>query len=147
MGEFKPIRLEKNLNFMAIKMIDTEKIEELADLLQYASKKAEIASEQLKDIKELEISAKEATEQLKRQSENLEKKIAEVVAEKVLTNLSPFFANSKRIRESAEAIHQANIKIQQVYLKTQNSSSKILIIITSILSLIAGVATVNLYAK
>jgi septation ring formation regulator EzrA len=128
-------------------MIDTEKIEELADLLQYASKKAEIASEQLKDIKELEISAKEATEQLKRQSENLEKKIAEVVAEKVLTNLSPFFANSKRIRESAEAIHQANIKIQQVYLKTQNSSSKILIIITSILSFIAGAATVYFFAK
>ena len=147
MGEFQPIRLEKNLNFKAKKMIDTEKIEELADLLQYASKKAEIASEQLKDIKELEISTKEATEKLRKQSENLEKKIAEVVAEEVLTNLSPFFANSKKIRESAEAIHQANIKMQQVYLKTQNSSLKIRIIITSILSFIAGIATVYFFAK
>ena len=88
------------------------KIEELADNLRFAATQTEQAVEELKAVKDVEIGLKEATERIKKQSEELEARIAKSVTEKVLANLDPFFENSRKIRESAEAIHQANINIQ-----------------------------------
>ena len=94
------------------------KIEELADSLQFAATQTEKAVEELKAVKDVEIALKEAANQIKKQSEELEARIARSVTKKVLDNLNPFFENSQKIRESAEAIHIANIKIQQVQQKS-----------------------------
>jgi len=93
-------------------------LESLSDSLKFAGIRAEQATEELKAVKDVEVSLKEAANQIKKQSEELEQRIARSVTEKVLANLDPFFENSRKIRESAEAIHIANIKIQQVQQKS-----------------------------
>jgi len=89
------------------------KIEELADNLRFAATQTEQAVEELKAVKDVEIGLKESADRIKKQSEDLEARIAKTVTERVLANLDPFFENSQKIRESAEAIHIANISIQK----------------------------------
>ena len=112
------------------------KIEELSDSLQFAATTANETIKNLKETKEIEIDLRVTVEQLKKQSEELEKRIAKTVTDKVLENLNSFFENSVKIRESAEAIHLANTQIQQVH----QNSCKTRALIFAILGLVAGVA-------
>ena len=88
-------------------------IEELADSLRFAAEKTEHAINEIKAVKDIEIALKESADRIKKQSEELEARIAKTVTERVLEKLDPFFENSQKIRESAEAIHIANISIQK----------------------------------
>jgi len=114
------------------------KLEELADSLQFAATQTEKAVKELKAVKDVEIALKEAANQIKKQSEELEARIARSVTKKVLANLDPFFENSQKIRESAEAIHVANIKIQQV----QQKSCKNKILYTLLGGFVAGIVVI-----
>ena len=99
------------------------KIEELADNLRFAATQTEQAVEELKAVKDVEIGLKESADRIKKQSEDLEARIAKTVTERVLANLDPFFENSQKIRESAEAIHQVDVNIQNY--AQQNCGNKI----------------------
>lgn len=112
------------------------KLEELADSLQFAAMQADQATEELKAVKDVEIALKEAAQLLKEQSINLEARIAKTITKEVLSNLNEFFQNSKKIRESAEAIHQANIQIQQAHQKSCTTRA----LFTAFLGFIAGAA-------
>ncbi len=114
------------------------KIEELSDSLQFAATKADEAVKNLKETKEIEIDLRAAAAELKKQSEELEKRIAKIVTKEVLEQLNTFFENSKKIRESAEAIHLANMQIQQVHQNSCRSRA----LIFAILGLVAGAAAV-----
>ncbi len=117
------------------------KIEELSDSLQFAATKADETVKNLKETKEIEIDLRAAAAELKKQSEELERRIAKTVTKEVLENLNTFFENSAKIRESATAIHQANMQIQQVH----QNSCKTRALIYGILGLITGAGAAAIF--
>jgi len=113
-----------------------EQLNEFTIALNYAADKTEQAVENLKSVKGIEIDLKEAAQLLKEQSDNLETRIAKTVTKEVLANLDEFFKNSKKIRDSAEAIYQAHINIQHIH----QQSCRNRIVFAGLLCFMIGIA-------